>query len=571
MTENDGATGVTGVAETTTQITGQKRNRTSTVRTGSSDVWTHMKRFYDDVDGVKKFNGSCVCEYCGKKFNCPSENGTSTFWAHLRKRCSKYPYSEKDKNQKMISLSGSKLTNWKFDQVKLLHKPCKHVYKAGVSKRWLCTITLDNAKCNGTAINSLMKRLKGKDVLLLEGEFFHVRCFAHVINLVVEDGVKDVKPLLKRLRWHVKYVRSSPSRLQIFKECAANEGITTNKYLCSDVKMRWNSTFLMISSALQFPKAFERMAEQDVSYRHEFEANGMGQLEEDDWKVLNSLNTFLEKFYLITMRISGSHYTTSNFYFDELSVVKESILEHLGGADPFLSSMAKKMNEKFEKYCSVGSVNPILIVAMALDPRYKFHYAEFWYTRYFKKIDASLSEGQIKEKVTDFVGESKLLMLRLYLQYKQESDDFKDNDASQQFVETDDITSSGTATKSGFSAFLSQRESVQAMNDYDRYLNDGAEPMTRDLDVLCWWKGKVQTYHAFAIMARDILTVPITSVPSECAFSTAKRVLDAFRSSMKPKTVECLICAQDWLKNSMEPIGMEGKAETLDDNEKVPF
>jgi len=47
-------------------------------------------------------------------------------------------------------------------------------------------------------------------------------------------------------------------------------------------------------------------------------------------------------------------------------------------------------------------------------------------------------------------------------------------------------------------------------------------------------------------MARDLLTMPLSAVASEYAFSVGGRVLDAFRSSLKPKTVEAVICLRDW-------------------------
>ena len=52
------------------------------------------------------------------------------------------------------------------------------------------------------------------------------------------------------------------------------------------------------------------------------------------------------------------------------------------------------------------------------------------------------------------------------------------------------------------------------------------------------------------MMAKDILAIPLSTVASESAFSTGGRVLDVFRSSLAPNTVEALIYAQDWLKKS---------------------
>ncbi|CAN1136867.1 Putative AC transposase [Linum perenne] len=50
-------------------------------------------------------------------------------------------------------------------------------------------------------------------------------------------------------------------------------------------------------------------------------------------------------------------------------------------------------------------------------------------------------------------------------------------------------------------------------------------------------------------MATEIMAIPITSVASEAAFSARGRVIDPSRASLGKKTVEALLCSQDWLKN----------------------
>ncbi|CAL2278018.1 unnamed protein product [Prunus armeniaca] len=61
----------------------------------------------------------------------------------------------------------------------------------------------------------------------------------------------------------VKYVRSSPERLEDFKSCVKNEKIKCKGLVVLDVPTRWNSIYMMLEAALKFEKAFWRMGEDD--------------------------------------------------------------------------------------------------------------------------------------------------------------------------------------------------------------------------------------------------------------------------------------------------------------------
>lgn len=90
----------------------------------------------------------------------------------------------------------------------------------------------------------------------------------------------------------------------------------------------------------------------------------------------------------------------------------------------------------------------------------------------------------------------------------------------------------------------------RSKNDLDIYLQEEALDVEKedDFNILKWWEVRQCRLSILSLLARDILSTPISTVPSESVFSTGGRLLDSFRSSLTPKIVEALICAQDWLK-----------------------
>ena len=87
--------------------------------------------------------------------------------------------------------------------------------------------------------------------LPLEGKIFHVRCCAHILNLLVQDGIKEISDIIENVRESVKYITASESRLLLFSDIAKTLKCS-NKKLVLDCTTRWNATYQMLSTALEF-------------------------------------------------------------------------------------------------------------------------------------------------------------------------------------------------------------------------------------------------------------------------------------------------------------------------------
>ncbi|KAI4331200.1 hypothetical protein MLD38_029407 [Melastoma candidum] len=74
-------------------------------------------------------------------------------------------------------------------------------------------------------------------------------------------------------------------------------------------------------------------------------------------------------------------------------------------------------------------------------------------------------------------------------------------------------------------------------------------PRVQDFDVLGWWKLNNTKFPTLSKMAADILAIPISSVRPDAVFNTESGKIDGCQSSLRPVTLEALICARDWLRS----------------------
>ncbi|KAG8491347.1 hypothetical protein CXB51_014524 [Gossypium anomalum] len=248
----------------------------------------------------------------------------------------------------------------------------------GIDK--LFTVTVDNVSSNDIAIGYLRKKFNPRGGLVQNGKYLHIRCMAHIVNLIVVEGLKEMNKSVERVTGFVRYVRQSPARLQKFKECVVVEKIECKKMLYLDVCTRWNSTYLMLDTTQNFERAFERFEEQDTNFRAELE-RGEGWPSVDDWANVRNLRDFLEHFYKVTLRI------ICNVDFNVMAI---------------------KMKEKYDKYWGdIDKMNLLMFVACVLDPKQKLKHLEF-----------ALSEMSSSEKACEMMQKLKESLYELFDEYK---------------------------------------------------------------------------------------------------------------------------------------------------------
>ena len=201
----------------------------------------------------------------------------------------------------------------------------------------------------------------------------HMRCCAHILNLIVGEDLKEIDASVAKVREAVRYVKSLPNRNQTFRSFMERLDIEPKSLLCLDVHIRWNSTYLMLETTENFEKVFIQMDFEDDSYSSYFrtkeDSGGLGYPCMSDFQNCKAFVTFLRFFYNATKKFSSSLYVTSNAFYDEIFVIQESISNLVKSQNNLLKNTATNMQTKFEKYWGEGEkINPFLYVTMVLDP-----------------------------------------------------------------------------------------------------------------------------------------------------------------------------------------------------------
>ena len=441
----------------------------------------------------------------------------------------------------------------------------------GVDK--ILTLTVDNASSNNLCIEYLKEKTINWKSTICSNDFLHVRCCAHILNLVVKNGLAKENDCIVKIRNVVRYVRSSPSRSALFQKCIEKEKIESKSLLCLDVDTRWNSTYLMLEAAIKFEQAFGILMEDDASFKSYFDGKKVvGPPSDEDWKRARFFVKFLRMFYDFTLKFSGSLFVTSNTSFREIVNLHDRLTYMCSSDDEFVRDMATSMKSKYDQYWgSYEKMNYLLFIVVILDPRRKMKYVSFCLRSLFDYA-----------KVSEIIGKVEVALYAMYSFYEKFPVKNATSDVNRDFsmksysqMEEDDEDETGVdkwalQRDKMFKDEVLAEESVETKSELSRYLAERIEDRDGDsFDILEWWKVNSSRYPCLSEMAKAVLAIPVSTVSSESAFSTGGRVLTPYRSSLKPKTVEALICTQNWLRHPKAPIDLGEIISEIDKYEDI--
>ncbi|XP_047326863.1 zinc finger BED domain-containing protein RICESLEEPER 1-like [Impatiens glandulifera] len=215
--------------------------------------------------------------------------------------------------------------------------------------------------------------------------------------------------------------------------------------------------------------------------------------------------------------------------------------------DPFYDCFPSEegwKKTKFDKYW--GECNLLMALAAVLDPTKKMLAVEFCFPKLYSHGDAQRNICKVKDA-----------LVSLYDVYVAEN-------ACERISRSFHLENIGSSNSN-----TTQRDSSSNWDDFDAYCAEieTSEPskselldylekgrlkkseIPKDFSCLDWWKMNILQYPVLSKMVADILPIPVSSVASEAKFSARTRVIDSYRSSLSPETVQVLLCGGDWLRH----------------------
>ncbi|KAF5329696.1 hypothetical protein D9619_009224 [Psilocybe cf. subviscida] len=294
-------------------------------------------------------------------------------------------------------------------------------------------VTLDNASNNATMMSEIQAELNQLGIPF-DHEGYRIRCFPHVINLAVKEGLKYLthisesnqdsvlgpedstqytdaliddadyytalrSDVIACIRRFVTWVRASGQRREQFKtilqtgNTAGGWGnppkILRNVGLKKEVETRWSSTYNMVDHFVELYLVCAKIiAENDDLADHAFT--------DAQFRVASDIRVFLQVFHSVQELVSAEKTPT-------LSIVLplyELLLRMLKDLSRVRIKLAHAINAsitKLEEYLAISRTAKMYSLAMVINPKIKFgwlkkHWTTDEYTKARESVEKALLE-----------------------------------------------------------------------------------------------------------------------------------------------------------------------------------
>lgn len=339
----------------------------------------------------------------------------------------------------------------------------------------------------------------------------HLRCLAHSINLVVQEGISAIDPIRKKVKAIVGYFHRSTKGADKFRETQVrDEPSKTPKKLINEVLTRWNSTFLML----------ERFCEVRISLVSAIAVLGESEvspINDTEWNLMSQAVKLLQPFYECSTELCSEKNVSASKVIVLVGALKKSLNIAIQKSSGDVQQMGIKMRQSLTDRFTMLEGQQMLSMPTFLDPR-------------FKKSGFTNQErfNECKVKVQNAI--ARLTEDDEEVSQLPPSDATKPKSSrpkSSLWVDFDkSVRDNQTGRTAACAGILEVRQYIE-----DAQINRKADPLK-------YWQKKEAILPRLAKLAKKHLSLVATSAPSERVFSVAGQLVSERRSRLTTENVE---------------------------------
>eukprot|EP00268_Persea_americana_P017136 TRINITY_DN18200_c0_g2_i3.p1 TRINITY_DN18200_c0_g2~~TRINITY_DN18200_c0_g2_i3.p1 ORF type:complete len:680 (+),score=125.16 TRINITY_DN18200_c0_g2_i3:525-2564(+) len=372
--------------------------------------------------------------------------------------------------------------------------------------------THDNSQRAIHACHTLKEDLDSRK--LNDLQFFFIPCAARTLNLIIDDGLKTMKPMISRIREFALQMNASSEIAQDFWKVA--EAYQEGSWkIPLDASTRWSGEYTMLDIVRKAHSAIE-----NVVNKHGGTLTRSMLLNTTEKNLMNMMHAYLEPFHKTTNNLCTSKSPTVGlvlFFMDHVIEMINACRDSHGNPD-WLKSTADEMSKKARSYSS--QINNLCIyISAILDPRIKGEY---------------LPENLNSENYTEAARS------RFVRRYSFPA-------ISNCFTSAQDDEGSSVSFAEEIARKKRRGSMSSATDELTQYLSEPPAPIAAD--AFDWWKGNCTRYPRLSVMARDFLAVQATSVAPDELFSSKGDEVDKQRICLPHSYVQPVLCIRSWNKS----------------------
>lgn len=196
-------------------------------------------------------------------------------------------------------------------------------------------------------------------------EYMHVPCFAHTIQLCLNDALSkfpQFDPVFEKAKKITNHFRHSRIQTKKLSDMETQFGMQQLK-LKQECPTRWNSKFHMIQRLLAVKAPLSAVLINDTK---------VANLTPAEWKTAENLVAVLAKLENVTALMSGSKYPTVSMVIPTLNELKQSLWRPVvDGAEQCIVELCHALVDSIDHRCPNYERSQLYAPATLLDPHYK--------------------------------------------------------------------------------------------------------------------------------------------------------------------------------------------------------